>query len=115
MAGFLKNKHHPTDPTWHVQVAMLIAIVLQLALPDKFLVAPRYFIPGIEVLLLLALSFTTPRERIFKSLARRVNAILLIAVSSLANGYALVTVVNQLLKGNEAATDGRALILAAIN
>ena len=115
MAGILKNKHHIIDPVWHVQVAMLLAIVLQLALPDKFLVAPRYFIPSIEVLLLLALSFTTPKEQIFKSIARRINAILLIAVTSVANGYALVAVVNQLLKGGHAATNGRALILAAIN
>jgi uncharacterized membrane protein len=115
MTGFFKNKHHPIDPIWHVQVAMLIAIVLQLVLPDKFLVAPRYFIPAVEVLLLAALSFTTPKERIFKSITRRVNVFLLIAVTSVANGYALATVANQLLEGGHAATNGRALILAAIN
>lgn len=115
MAGFFKNKHYKTDPTWHVQLAMLVVLALQLALPDKFLVGSRYTIPIIEALLLVALSFTTPREQIFKSPARRLNVFLLIVVTSLANGYALFVVAEQLLKGGRVITDGRALILAAIN
>jgi len=115
MAGFLKNKHHLVDPVWHVQVAMLIAIILQLTLPDKFSAGSRYIIPVIEGLLLVALSFTTPKERIFRSLARRVNAILLIAITSVANAYSLGVVANQLLKSGHAVATGRELILAAIN
>jgi len=92
---------------------MLVAIALQLALPDKFLVGTRYLIPAIETLLLLALSFTTPKERIFKSLARRVNVLLLIGITSVANGYALAHVTNQLLQ--HGASNGRDLILTALN
>ena len=114
MAAFLKNKHRPHDPVWHVQVAMLIAIGLQLGLPDKFLVGSRYVIPVIEALLLVSLSFTTPKERIFKSLARRINVILLILITSVANAYSLSVVANQLLKGGRI-SNGRELILAAIN
>lgn len=115
MAGFFKNKHHKIDPIWHVQLAMLIAIALQLALPNKFSVGSRYSIPVIEAMLLLALSFTTPRERIFRSIARRINVILLIVITSIANGYALATVADQLLKSSRATSNGRALILAALN
>lgn len=93
---------------------MLAAIALQLALPDKFSVGSRYIIPAVEAILLVALSFTTPKERVFKSLARRVNAILLIVVISVANGYALGVVANQLLKGGRV-SNGRELILTAIN
>jgi uncharacterized membrane protein len=115
MTKFLKNKPHIIDPLWHVQVAMLIAIGLQLALPDKFSVGSRYIIPIIELLLLISLSFTTPKEKIFKSLARRVNVLLLVAITSVANIYGLAVVTHQLFEGSMASTNGRELILAAIN
>ncbi len=93
---------------------MVVAIGLQLALPDRFSVGTRYLIPVLEILLLTALSFTTPRERIFRSLVRRVNVLLLIAITSAGNAYSLGIITRQLLTGGHLA-DGRALILAAIN
>ena len=113
MMSFFKNKHRLHDPVWHVQVAMLVALILQLTLPDKFSVGTRYVIPAIEALLLLALSFTTPKERIFRSLARRVNVLLLIIITSVANAYALVRVTDQLLQSH--ISNGRELILTAVN
>ena len=112
--SFFRNKHQPHDPVWHVQIAMLAAIVLQLLLPNDFFVGSRYVIPVIEFILLAALSLTTPRERIFRSLTRRVNAILLVIITSAANTYALGMVVDKLLNGKHVA-NGRTLILAAIN
>ena len=109
-----KNKHLPHDPVWPVQLAVLVAIALQLALPDKFSVGTRYVLPSIEILLLIALSFTTPRERIFKSLVRRINVFLLIVTTSAANVYSLGVITRQLLSGGHV-SDGRALILASIN
>jgi uncharacterized membrane protein len=114
MSDFLKNKQHAVDPVWHVQLAMLLAIVLQLALPDRFSIGSRYAIPGVETLLLIALTFTTPKEKVFKSLTRRVNAIMLIAVTTIANAYSLSRVANQLLSSTTP-TNGRQLILLAIN
>jgi len=114
MPMLFKNRHRKHDPVWHVQIAMLAAIALQLALPDKFSVGTRYIIPFIEAVLLIALSFTTPKERIFRSLARRLNVLLLIAVTSAGNLYSLVVITHQLLAGGKL-SDGRALILASIN
>ncbi len=114
MAGLLRNKHPAADQIWHVQAVVLIAILLQIALPDKFSATSRYIIPAIEFLLLLALALTTPRKAVFKSLTRRVNALLLIGVVTLANGYALAVVTNLLLQGGKT-TNGRELILSAIN
>lgn len=111
---FFRNKHLPHDPVWHVQSAMIVAIALQLALPDTFSVGTRYAIPFAELLLLFTLTFTTPRERIFRSLARRLNVILLIGLTSAANAYSLGVITNRLLAGGHLA-DGRSLILAAIN
>jgi len=93
---------------------MLTAIGLQVALPDTFSVGTRYVIPAAELLLLIALSFTTPKERIFKSITRRINVLLLIALTSAGNAYSLGVITNKLLTGGHL-SNGRDLILASIN
>lgn len=114
MGDFLRNKNPRIEPLWHVQTTMLLAIVLQLLLPDRLVFISRYLLVSIEVALLVALSFTTPRERIFKSFSRRLNVLLLIALSGLANCYGLVVVANKLLLSGSLA-NGRDLILSAVN
>lgn len=93
---------------------MLFAIFLQLLLPDKFVFGSRYFLILSEILLLLAMSFTTPRERVFRSISRRINVFLLIIITGLANGYSLIRVIHSLLQVDGTA-NGRDLILAAVN
>jgi uncharacterized membrane protein len=114
MSSILRNQHPATDQVWYVQIAMLVAIVLQITLPDTFSLTARYLIPAIEILLLVALTFTTPKERVFRSITRRVNAVLLIGIVTITNGYALGVVANGLLQGGHT-SNGRQLILAAIN
>jgi len=114
MSGIFRNKHPAHDQIWHVQIVVLVAILLQVALPDNFSNFARYGIPVIEALLLIALSFTTPRKRVFKSITRRINALLLIGFVSAGNGYALWIVADKLLKGGHIG-NGRQLTLAAIN
>lgn len=94
---------------------MVVAIALQWLLPARYTVGPPYILPVIEVLLIIALGLTTPKDKIFRSLARRVNAVLLIAIATVANTYALAGVANQLLQGTKAAENGKHLILAALN
>jgi len=93
---------------------MLLAIILQFLLPERLLFGSRYVLVGIEVLLMVALSFTTPKERIFQSLTRRLNVLLLIGFSGLANCYGLFIVTKTLLQAG-AIADGRSLILSAVN
>jgi uncharacterized membrane protein len=114
MITFLRNKNRQHEPVWHVQVTMLVAIFLQLLLPDRYVLGSRYILIGIEVLLLVAMSFTTPKERIFKSLSRRINVFLLIFLISAANGYGLVEVTRRLLQSGRV-NNGRELILTAVN
>jgi uncharacterized membrane protein len=112
--SLLRNKQHETDPVWHVEVIMIAAILLQIALPDHFTFGVRWLIPVLEILLALSLIVTTPREKVFRSLTRRVNVVLLVSVTALGNIYALVQVANHLLQSGRI-NDGRALILTAIN
>jgi uncharacterized membrane protein len=108
------NRERNYDPVWHVQVAVVVALVLQLALPDRFVVGPKYALATLEAVLLLFLVLTTPRLPEFRSMARRVNAIGLIALMSAANIYSLARVANELLAGGKI-SDGRGLILASMN
>src|SRR5665213_46398 len=98
MHALFSNKNQPLEPVWHVQTTMLAAIVLQLLLPDRFFLGSRYLLITIEVLLLVAMSFTTPKERIFQSLSRRINVFLLITLTGVVNGYGLVEVTRRLLQ-----------------
>lgn len=108
-----RNKNRQHEPIWHVQVTMLVAIFLQLLLPDRYVFGSRYILIGTEVLLLIAMSFTTPKEQIFKSLSRRINVFLLIILTSLANGYGLFEVIRRLFESGQ--VNGRDLILTGVN
>ncbi|MBC7581367.1 DUF1345 domain-containing protein [Aeromicrobium sp.] len=114
MARLFRDNHVSHDPVWHVQLAMLLAIGLQLALPDTFSVGTRYAVPVAELLLLAFLSYTTPRQRVFKSRIRRLNVLLLIVITGAGNAYSLGVITDRLLSGGHL-SDGRALIYAAIN
>jgi len=93
---------------------MLFAIFLQLLLPDRYVFGSRYTLITAEVLLLIAMSFTTPKERVFRSISRRINVFLLIILTGLANGYSLVEVTRHLLQSGKIG-NGRELIFTAVN
>lgn len=114
MATILRNKYRKYEPISHVQLTMLLAILLQLLLPDRYVFGSRYLLVIAEALLLGTLSITTPKEQIFRSLSRRINVLLLIALSGLANTYSLIIITQKLLQTGKIA-DGKALIITAIN
>ena len=108
------NKIYDIDPLWHAQLFVLIALVLQLLLPDNLVPGPRWVLPALEGILLISLFFTTPKTPIFRSLLRRVNVVTLSALVSAANIYSLVRVAQDLLAGGKI-SNGHALIIASIN
>lgn len=112
---FLRNRNRTYEPVWHVQLSVLAAIGLQLALPSHYVFGSRWVLIFAEILLLAALSFTTPKERIFRSISRRINVFLLIAAIGLTNLYALVQVADKLLSPGHLVNSGRELILSALN
>jgi uncharacterized membrane protein len=114
MKTVLRNKYRKHEPIWHVQLAVLVAIVLQLFLPDPYVFGSRYVLIATEVLLLIAMSFTTPKERIFRSISRRINVFLLIILTSAANIYSVIEITRQLLQTGHV-THGKGLVLTALN
>jgi hypothetical protein len=111
---FLRNRNRQYEPVWHLQITMLAAIGLQLALPSHYVFGSRWILIAAEALLLIALSFTTPRERIFRSFSRRINVFLLIAAISATNLYALIQLADKLLSSGQV-HNGRNLIMSALN
>jgi hypothetical protein len=101
------------DPVWHVQLAVLLALILQLTLPDKFIAGPRFILPVLEAFLVISLYITTKKITQKNLILRKFNSVTLIVLIGLANVYALDRLAHQLLSGQ--VTDGRALILTAIN
>jgi uncharacterized membrane protein len=111
----LRNKHHDHDPVWHVEIIMVGAILLQLALPDRFVLSGHYWLlPLLEIILAILLLVATPREKIFKSATRKAVVICLIAITAASNFYALFEVARQLLQSGTI-DNGRQLIIAGLN
>jgi uncharacterized membrane protein len=102
-----------SEPLWHVQVTVLVALILQIGLPDRLIVGPKFVVPVLEGLLLIALTITSPKAHSAQPKMRRVAAMAMIMLTSLANAASVILVVRYLLKGGKAG--GEELLLAAVN
>ena len=102
------------DPIWHLQVGVLAIIALQVFTGHFFLPAEKWLIVGVEVLLLLALSFTTPAGYHKLSRPRRSLAVLLIGYVTLINFVSLGVLVAALLTNRFPVTGLDLLLNAAI-
>jgi len=98
---------------WPASIAVAVAVGLQIALPDQLIrgLGPRWLLPGLEILLAVALIIASPR-RIVESDRVRMVSITLIALVNLANVVSLVELVSALLNGTKAG--GRPLVYASV-
>jgi hypothetical protein len=106
------HKHANLEPYWHVQLAVVFAVTLQLVLSEKLTLGPKYIIAGFEVMLLISLAFFAPQSHRAIVHVRRSLAVLLIAFISFANITSLGLVVNSLLGSKQ--VSGRELIISAL-
>ncbi|MEU0785526.1 hypothetical protein ABZ341_28580 [Streptomyces sp. NPDC006173] len=93
-------------------LATLTAIALYLALPQQLLIAPRYVLPTLEVLLLVPLIAVNPRRLTRQTRMFRVLSLTLVAVIAVSNLVALGILVNELVYAG--VKDGRELLVAAL-
>ena len=111
-----KGPPYPPPPggEWHwpPQLTMVVAISLQLLLPDRLALfsGMKWVLPVLEGLLLIALFIASPQRLEAPHSVRRLLMLSLTALVSLANGIALVLLVNLLLHRNIA--NGHELIIA---
>jgi hypothetical protein len=102
------------DPIWHLQLGVLLVIALQLFTGHFFLPANKYLIIGVEVLLLVALSFTTPAGYHKISRPRRSLAVTLIGYVTLINFVSLGVLIVALLTNNYPVSGLDLIVNAAI-
>jgi hypothetical protein len=91
---------------WPSVVAVLVAVVLQLVLPDRLTLQPRWLLPAIEVALLLALIGANPVRLERNHPALRGGGLGLVAVMTVANAASAGLLIDHLLSG----TAGRSAV-----
>jgi uncharacterized membrane protein len=101
-----------SEPFWPAQATVLAAIALQLLLPSRLTVGPRWLIPTLEGALLLGMFLATPKELQGEHPLRRAVAIGLTAFVSAANIYSLGALTHFLLHHNVG--NGRQLIVSGV-
>lgn len=106
------HKHANTEPYWHVQLAVVLAIALQLFLSNKLIIGPKYVIAGFEGLLLVSLAAFAPRSHQAIIRIRRSLAVMLIAIISFANITSLYLVISSLVSSKQ--ISGKQLIISAL-
>lgn len=105
----LAQSHNRTyhEPFWHVQLAILLTIGLQTLLHKDLVFSSKYIIAGLELVLLLLVSFP-----VFGRAVKRAFAIALIGIIGLANISSLGLVVGQLI--SKSTIDGKQLLLSSV-
>lgn len=96
------------EPRWPAAIAVLLAILLYVTLPDKLTYGSKLILPGLEAALLFPLLVTAPDRDDEETRWQRICALAVIAVINLANLISLILLVHELLKGRK--TGGHELI-----
>jgi uncharacterized membrane protein len=98
------------EPHWPSQLGVLVAIALQLLLPDRLTIGTRWLLPALEAALLVGLSLATPAQLERPHRRRRALAVTLTGLVSVANAISLALLAHDLLHHNPA--NGQELIVA---
>lgn len=85
---------------WPAALTVLITIGLQLLLPDQLILGPRFLLPGLSALLLVALLFMDPGRITRHNKIGRLIGLVLVGVVSLGNGGSAVELVYRILDGS---------------
>jgi uncharacterized membrane protein len=100
------------ESRWGAAAAVLAVAALHLALPGWTTPGPRWALPALEVLLLVALLAANPRRITRESRDARALSLVLIGVIAAANALSLSRLVRLLLAGGP--TSGRDVVAAAV-
>jgi fermentation-respiration switch protein FrsA (DUF1100 family) len=102
----------PPRSYWPARLAVVFALGLYLLLPDRLVPGPRFVVPVLEGVVLVAISILVPHRTTIAAPARRGLAILLIGLVTVANIINLALLVSELLKGH--VQNGRELIVSSV-
>jgi len=102
----------PPRSYWPARIAVLVAMALYLLLPDRVIPGPRIVVPALEAVVLVAITVLVPHRTTVAAPARRVLAILIIGLVTLANIINLGLLLSELLKGT--VQNGRELVVSSV-
>ncbi|MEJ8646267.1 hypothetical protein WKI68_43515 [Streptomyces sp. MS1.HAVA.3] len=100
------------ETRWPMAGAVVAAIVLTLLLPDDLRLAPRWVLPLIEGMLLLALIAGDPGRISRRSTALRVVSIALVGVLACSAVWSTVRLVDDLIHGGKETSSAASLLQA---
>jgi uncharacterized membrane protein len=102
------------EPRWPPLLAVVVAIALQVVLPNTVIqgLGPRWLIPALEGVLLVALLITNPHRVDREESNLRLLSLAMIAVITIANVVALGELIRALL--DSTVTGGRTLVFASV-
>jgi uncharacterized membrane protein len=100
------------ESVWPAQLTVLVAIALQLTLPERLTVGPTWMLPALEGALVIGLAMATPRELEQEHMLRRRSAVVLVALVSAANIFSLAELTHYLL--HSTVVKGQELIVAGV-
>jgi uncharacterized membrane protein len=96
-----------------VTLAILAAIAMLVALPDRIAPHPRWLLPGLALLLLVGLIIASPTRIDRQSRALRSVSLLLIAIISIANAATAARLIVDLVRGIGIRTPSELLLTGA--
>jgi uncharacterized membrane protein len=89
------------EPRWPVMLAILAAIGLQLAIPARLGIPPRWLLPVLEALLLVVLTVANPHRINHERRWLRMTSLALVGVATIDNTYSAGRLVWRLVHGQE--------------
>jgi len=89
------------EQRWWVALAILAAVILQTLLPDRFVVHPRYVLPAIELVALLALVISHPERMSRRTRRVRIASQLVLALVAANNALSLGLLVHRITAGGK--------------
>jgi len=84
---------------WPSIVAIASAIALQVVLPDRLILHPRWLLPGVEIALVVALIVANPVRLVRRHPVLRLGGLALVAAMTVANAGSAVLLIDRLLTG----------------
>ncbi len=99
-----------SEALWPALATLVVAIGLQLALPERVVAGPRWLLPSLEAVLLIVMIIASPLQLGGEHRTRRRLAVTLTALVSAANITSLGLLTHYLLHHHT--SDGRVLIVA---
>ncbi|MEV7565760.1 hypothetical protein [Streptomyces tanashiensis] len=103
--------HEPYgEARWPMATAVVTAMVLTVLLPDDLRLAPRWLLPAVEGLLLLALIAGDPGRIDRRSTALRTLSIALVGVLALSAVWSTVQLVDDILHGGKETASATGLL-----